>query len=264
MSLNKDITIVYQPGFGGNFLTYLFSLDPITVPHAIDTDNVDIRLEHYNFSKTKNFDSWMHYHAECSGIYYRSKEKNDQLLIECVHPNDFVHSFDKIYYIANLSYNDFANYWLVATKKKWGDFPELRLGEFEKELEIRKKYNPLEINVDSFLDLKKWEDEYIRVSDSMKIPLQLKSARLLYQSWYNIRVEPLLDEFKKISTEEKNNFFLIRKEQEKYPPSGLLYKYHQLKGVDWPNIKTEDEFDTLPLFVKNELINKFNIKPSNK
>jgi len=214
----KEINIVYQPGFGGHFLTYLFSLDPSTVPHMARTDNVNERLQRYDFKNTKKFHHWSHFHTINRNRIYKSKEH--QTLINCIHPDrSMIYNPEIIYYIVDLSYDNFSNYWLVSTKEKFGNFPVLFTGDFDIEIEFRKKHQPIPISMDSFLDNTIWQDEYVKISKSMGVPLQLEAAQKLYQSWYDLRVAPIKNEFEKLTKNQTQETYLIkRKQDEKQEP----------------------------------------------
>lgn len=209
MQPKDQIKIIYLPGFGGNMLTYLFSLDPITVPHIVETNDVDSRAKNYDFNNTRNYPTWNHFHHYTQDLQFISTEQK-QVLITRVHPHEFVPVADAAYFIVNLSYSDFANYWLVKTNQQWGGFPRLRPGEFEKETLIREAHNPVGISMDCFLNPLLWQDEYIRVSHLMNLPLQLDAAKRVYYSWYGIRVAQLQRSFSVLSAEEKSSYLAAR------------------------------------------------------
>jgi hypothetical protein len=262
----KQIEIIYQPGFGGHLLTYLFSLDPSTVAHISDTDDVNERLKNYNFNNTKKFNHWMDYHKAYHYLTFEQGKK-DKTLITCDHPErgrrGFVYDPSKIYYVVDLSYGDFANYWLVSTIKNWNNFPCLSPGELEKEMYIKQQYNPLVISLDSFLDPASWKNEYIRVSEQMQIPLQLDAAEVLYYSWYNIRVAPYKKTFDNLSKDQQEFFLTRRKRFETHGPDCEQFAdfYRDIKDASWPDCYAEEDFDKLPEFIKTELVEVFNYKP---
>jgi len=210
MQPKDQIKIIYLPGFGGNMLTYLFSLDPITVPHIVETDNVDSRANNYDFNNTRKYSSWNHFHHHTENLQFISTSKQKQVLITRVHPIEFAPADDTAYFIANLSYSDFANYWLVKTKQQWGGFPKLRPGEFERETSIRAAHNPVGISIDCFLNPLLWQDEYIRISHLMNLPLQLDAAKRIYYSWYGIRVAQLQRSYSVLPAEERPKYLAAR------------------------------------------------------
>jgi hypothetical protein len=213
----KEIKIVYQPGFGGHFLTYLFSLDPSTVPHLAKVDVVSERLRYYDFKNTKKFNHWSQFHFVSSKRIYK---RDDQILITCSHPtSSLVYDPAVTYYIVNLSYSDFANFWLVKTKEYFGNFPVLYPDDFEIEMKFREEHNPQPISIDCFLDPSTWQDEYRRVSSLMGIPLQLEAAEQLYQSWYDIRVAPIKEEFDNLPPDQRQLFLTKRQQDEIEQPS---------------------------------------------
>jgi len=209
--MKKNIKIVYQPGFGGHFLTLLFSLDPSVSPHIIDTDDINKRLEYYNFNHHKKFESWGKFHS----YHGRAIRRNsDQTCITYVHPHEFVYAPDVSYFIVDLSYDSFSNYWLMGTKENWGGFPSLRIGEFEREQMIKETYNMCSISIDLFLDQSQWKTEYIKISELMSVPIHLEQAEVLYNSWYQVRVLPLKNDFYQLSHAQQHSYLEKRKQLE--------------------------------------------------
>ena len=145
-----------------------------------------------------------------------------------------------------------------------GKLPEIIEREFEKEVVLRKSLRPNEISMDAFLDISTWEKEYSRVNNLMGLPLHLEDARQLYQSWYNIRVYPLLKDFNLLSNEEKSKYFEVRVDHEKnnqiqYNNWQIFYK--SIRGVDWPDACQEEDFYKLPDWIQKEIIDKFGYNP---
>ena len=271
----KPNLIIYQPGFGGHFLKFLFSLHPITAPHVKDTDNIDERLEFYNFSDSKKYPSWEDFHINnhkgSNSLIY----KKDKILIDSTHSKeefavDYILENSNLY-IVSLSYQDFSNFWLTKTKEIWGGFPILTSGEIAKETIIKQRYKYTEINFDRFLDQNQWYDEYVTISNAMGIPL-VNQAKTLYESWFNVRVKPLLDLYHQLDEKEISSYYAKRLEMENpgYLTNEITFKnsqdffsfssyYNNLKGSDWPDLSDYDSVDALPDFVKHEL-SKFNFE----
>ena len=116
----------------------------------------------------------------------------------------------------------------------------------------------------------------MRISELMKIPTQLPSARKLYESWYHIRVEPLVDDYAKLTPEHKNNFAVQRLGDEQQEPfvhflsmelvggsrdRAFVKRYREIKHTHWPDCESEKDFDQLPDAIKKELIEIFNYTP---
>jgi hypothetical protein len=207
----KQIQIIYQPGYAGSFLAYLFSLDPSVASYMVNTNDVNLRLKYYNFNNTKKFTDWAAWHKHNRNLHYTFFR---QTSVERIHPFEFKYPLDTSFYIVNLSYSDFANYWLISTKQRWNGYPHLRQGEIKLEKEIRKTLNPEPISIDLFFNNDTWEDEYKRVNDLMGLPLQLDAAKILYQSWYDIRVKPLKTYFENLTEDQRVKFNLLRKQRE--------------------------------------------------
>lgn len=261
--MSSNILIIYQPGFGGLFLKFLFSLDPCTSPKLSITDDVYKRLELYDFGNAKKYNHYSKFHKTCDRVtdLLPINTTAYKFNIECTHAykSRYITKMKvSDLYVVNLSYNDFPNYWLVSTKERLGNFPVLREGEFEDEAYLRARYTPKEINIDCFLDPLHWENEYIRVSTMMGIPLQLDAARKLYQSWYDVRVLPLINDFK---TVPNPNFYLSKRKEQEQKELECWPLYETVRGKNWPDCSSEQDFDLLPNWIKKELIEKFNYKP---
>ena len=254
-------------------LTYLLSLDPSTVPHMVDSDSVGERLKHYDFNNTKKFKHWSEFHV--AGLRQFARDHH-QTLVTCEHPQNFVYLSHKNYWLADLSYSDWANYWLIANKKKFGNFPVLFEHEFDRENNIRKQYAFDTMSIDCFLDPEQWENEYTRISDSMNIPQQLDAARQLYQSWYQLRVEPFRRQFAQLTGEQKEFFAVQRRRDEQQEPflhfwrmvqangsrdRAWTNRYREIKQQDWPSCECEKDFDLLPSAIQTQLIEVFNYIP---
>jgi hypothetical protein len=259
----SKIHIQYQPGFGGNFLKLMMSLDPATVPYVCQTNDVFERLKNYNFNNSRKYRNWSEFH-EFNHSKFFIDEKNPQILVVADHW--YADNFAD--YAVDLSYDDFPNYWLVTTKIRWRNFPVLDPGEFNMEMDKRSRLSYKKISLDSFLYKHSWKKEYLRICDLMNLPIQVKAAELLYDSWYQIRVAPLAEDFKKISPLEKSNYYIIRKNQEINSPAvwwnytiPFFEMYERVRGVDWPDCPDESDFCNLPDFVKKELTEKFNYSP---
>jgi hypothetical protein len=281
----KQIEIIYQPGYGGNFLTYLFSLDPSTVPYWVDSDDVAERLRAYDFGNTEKYTDWKAFHE-----YGQKKFPRDHhdTMVSCRHAQKYIEDTDKFkpephktYYQVDLSYSDWANYWLISSKKRLGqkrlaDFPPIWQGEILEEKRIKLEYAFPIISIDCFLDLTQWENEYQRVNELMGLPLQLASARQYYQSWYCRRVETLRNDFAKLTSEQKNRYQVQRYRDEQCEPfvhsmavdhaggsrdRAFVKRYCEIKQSAWPNCESEKDFDQLPEAIKKELIEVFNYTP---
>ncbi len=254
-SIMKTINIIYQPGYGGHFLKYLFSLDSTTSPQGeADSNN---RLTNYNFNNALKFKNWYEYHISHS---YDAVVRDYPVTVTCEHPKEFVNNSNSVNYIVDLSYADFSSYWLVSTKQRWNYFPSLRVGEFEQEQQIRKEFNFQSISMDAFLDPNQWDIEYRRVSKSMGIPVQIDQARELYWSWYNLRVRPLKEDFNQLAKQQHSEYQRKRLQHQLYgnlTDQAWTIFYDGIRGADWPDCSSQDLIDTLPNNIQTELFTKY-------
>ena len=49
--------------------------------------------------------------------------------------------------------------------------------------------------LNKFLDKTTWEEEYLRLCSEMGLPPHLDHAKILYESWYDIRVAKYVESF---------------------------------------------------------------------
>ena len=268
--------IIYQPGYAGHLLEYLFSLDQSTVPNGSNND-VTSRLDSYSFSHATKFSNWETFHHN----YSISKEKDlknipqgYQHLVYSIHPTEFSRSatieklklsINTALYMVKLTRNDFNDYWLMKTKEYWNGYPYLRSEEIIIEEDILTTYNPIIISMDALLDINIWQDEYIKINSLMGLPEQLEAARELYQSWYDLRVTPLRKEFDSLTQEQIKSYSVKRDKMElnsrnSIDPYWTVF-YNRVQGSDWPDCNDERDFHQLPDWVQKELIEKFNYYP---
>ena len=215
MSIQKYI--IYQPGFGGNLLGRLFSLDNSVTPF-VSYKNLD-RLASYSFGHANDFDHWRKFHQACIAETDKVNANDTTeygITLNLSHPYQFIRNYVNIkinpcdVYMAELSYDIFPNYWIMGTKERWNHFPVLFPGEFNDEVALRSQYNPTMISMDKFLDESLWEGEYIRVSELMGVPVCIENARIIFDSWYKIRVKPLKETFNTLTESRKTEYHQVR------------------------------------------------------
>jgi len=255
------INIIYQPGYAGHFLSYLFSLDPSTAPHVAETDRIKERLALYDFSNAKKFDHWVNFHSTYDTHNVDQYQNLYPKIVKSVHPANFVYNKNESHYIVDLSYSIFASYWLIHTKELWGQYPILSANEYDVEHRIRKQFDPTRISIDAFLSPTTWVEEYLRITHHMGIPSQVPAAQKLYDSWYAIRVEPLLKAF-----DPKDTSYIKRRINDERQGQLTYWQafYQRVRGDDWPDCNNERDFDHLPSNIKQELIEVFNYQPQDK
>jgi hypothetical protein len=295
MSTNTHL-IIYQPGYGGNLLGYLFSLNPTTKSLlSINNPGID-RSELYSFNHSKKFVDWPDFHTNYSDMNREttdfSQDTNQQLVI-VLHPTEYqqyrhmyLDNMNVIFYIAALARCAFSDYWLMKSKENWNGYPFLRRQEIVQEEYINNTYNPMTISIDLFLDPLTWQDEYLRINKLMNLIPDLTVATKLYQDWYKLRVAPLRKEFDILSTAQINIYSEQRDKMEAYSrtwheivwskeseihynilvdrsKSSAIWRnfYSQVGGPTWPACQFERDFYKLPDRIQQELISKFNYKP---
>jgi hypothetical protein len=263
MSLTK-ITIAYLPGYGGNFLQTLFSLDSSTVPlwNIEDVNDTPVaRVE--NFLTLCQNKKLIHF----GDIELKQKSNNlvnYQFVVDSIHPGEFKFqpSSDQIFSV-NLTWSDFSNYWLVESKKSFDyQIARLRVNETRKNLQIKKMFDTKSINLDQFLDRTQWKKEYERINLLLGLPSHTEAAEKLYSFWYNLRVKKFVDSFTNIPTENYATYCYQRLKEETYgaPTSWQLF-YEKVRDPLWPDCDQEKDFFLLPDYIQKELINVFNYQP---
>ena len=266
--------IIYQPGYAGNFLQNLFSIDPSTVPHT-EQDTTD-RLSVYSFDNAKLFASLSEFHSEhinkhnikfCTADFEQLSTKY-QTLTYSVHPVEYFKSHNLrsnavTFYLSELSYSDFANFWLIKTKQN--NFPVLRPQEIVKEEYIRKNYNPISISIDAFLDSTKWQEEYLKINESMGLLPQLTIATELYQSWYNYRVATIKKEFNELTQQQIESYNQQRFAEELTSrtvcDTTWAEFYNSIRGNTWPDCGNEQDYYQLPQCIQEEIKEQFDYLP---
>jgi hypothetical protein len=268
--VNNLHLIIYRPGHAGTFLRYLFSLDESTVSHAKDSDN---RLEAYSFNHALKYSHWKLFHKGHSDeniADIKNLPEGYDHLVYPVHSMDY-HKLDLTnfksvtYYQVVLPYEEFCDFWLLRTRELWGNWPRQRYTEVLAE-EIVKKQLTLKnvISLNKLLDKSTWLDEYLRITNLMNIPPNIEQATILYNEWYNLRVQPLVDEFNTVDSDKLKMYSTVRKHVESIIPGTQKTwneYYNSVKGIDWPECHNETDFYALPENIKHELIERFGYNP---
>jgi hypothetical protein len=270
----KTNIIIYQPGYGGTFLQYLFSLDNKTVPYGSDPIN---RLDTYLFDHAEHYPNWEQFHlnhTDVNSINLTTIDDQYTSMTISVHPTEFYQSNQLVIksndvntsvYLAELSHNSFNNFWLVRFKEKGNGYPCLRPQEIVQEEQIRTTYIPVSIHIDKFLDPSTWSAEYLRINDLMGLTPQLESAEKLYESWYKQRVEPFRQEFNQLTIKEIETYShrrILSETASKNSTSQYWYDfYNSVRGDNWPDCDDECNFHQLPAWIQQELIEKFDYFP---
>jgi hypothetical protein len=259
----QNIEIVYLPGYGGNFLSSLFSLDPSTYPWNINDlahDSPQSRVENYlNASKNKKI-------LHIGDIRKQFVNNNDQYqyCIKSTHPFEFDQKKrqDK-YFLVELDWTDFSNYWIVQSKINCDyQIAKLRVGEIKKNLQIKKCFNPTTISINCFLDPNQWLSEYKRINQIIGLPDHCVQAKILYTFWYNLRVKHYADTWDKLTSSDYETYCHNRlREEVQGTPSIWQVFYERVRDPSWPDCDNEKDFSSLPTQIQQELIDVFNYQP---
>ena len=258
----KKIKIVYLPGYGGNFLATLFSLDPSTRPLLPIKDTTqDTPMARANLY----IDFLLQKKSPHFGLgEYSDSKQSYEYRIQSIHPEEFNFNEDihKLFQI-DLDWSDFSNYWLIQSKINM-DFQlaRLRPGEIKKNLQIKKWYQTETISINQFLNVQSWTQEYTRINDLIGLPSHLIAAEMLYTFWYNLRVKDISDTFDNIEFQQLYKYCLQRlKEETTGTKTQWQIFYERVRDPQWPECENEKDFVLLPKSIQNELINVFGYRP---
>jgi len=261
--LTKKIAIVYLPGYGGNFLESLFSLDSSTTPlweiNGTDTplSRVDSYIKLRQHKKIVHLGDYELKKVSVNVSQYR-------YVVECVHPHefDFRQSPDQIF-LVDLDWSDFSNYWLVESKKSFDyQIARFRPDETEKNLQIQETYNTKIIDLNCFLDQSRWKSEYQRINQQLELPNHFDAADRLFAFWYNLRVSKFVNSFNSVPPDQYSLYHHQRlKEAIWGAPDDWQVFYERVRDPQWPDCEQEKDFGLLPEWIQQELITVFGYQP---
>ena len=203
--------IIYKPGYGGNFITFLLSLDSSTkpyVPKNTTLENDSDRMIFYSYKNiVQRYGKWMNHH---NAFFFENKEvmlesfindpKYDMYTLS-MHPTHFYnYNFKETidrnqglkvnYIVINLSSN--LEYLIDNFKKQNNSFPTLGWNEDELNNSYIQSYNPYSIQFDNFMfGQSKFLEEYRKMNEFLNLTVHTTNALKLYDDWYmerNIKI----------------------------------------------------------------------------
>jgi len=198
--------IVYKPGYGGTFISFLLSLNSLSY-HIIPRfdDNHDFsESDHEKLYSYKNirqrYGSWRNHHdayAIHNLQHIKAFANNTQYPIYnwAIHPRVFYSKKLKIKVFREWQVNylhvklsPHLEYINDAFKASNNGFPQLLDGEDQQDIQYVRDYSPYEINFDNFiLGEENFISEYQNVCNHLQLPLNLDTALELYRDWYEER-----------------------------------------------------------------------------
>jgi hypothetical protein len=255
--------IAYLPGYGGNFLNALFSLDPNTLPlwHIDGADDPVNRAQSF----LQNIDNQKIFALNVRPPKAVDSDQRYRYHVEATHPEefDFDHLPDRVLQ-AELSWSDWANYWLMRSKENFDyKLARLRPDEIKKNARIRKIHDVFTVKVDDFLDPMRWLSEYARVNATLSLANHIEAARLMHNFWWQLRVADLAREFKELKPTQYANYCYARLQEEVHgTPSAWQTFYERVRDPAWPDCDQEKDFEQLPDWIQQELVDKFHYQPA--
>jgi hypothetical protein len=203
--LNKKINlIIYLPGYGGNFITNILSLNDLAYFYSKNSITSNNKKEILSFKDIQiKYGHWINHHNQYKDSYDINdfikffKDKKTKFANMRMHPFEFYSYFEEnIKKIKKYNSKAILNYCQVNLSLELehvidkfkitnGGFPILRNGELQLSTKFKNEYNPFIINFDNFiLGEKTFIAEYERICNYLDIPIQLEDALLLYKDWY--------------------------------------------------------------------------------
>jgi len=207
----KHIFVVYNPGYAGNFLIRLLSLDTQVVPQItkelintekfFDLSNTE-RADLYSFSSVRTqFLNWQKFHRSWLDFHhyelFENRLKNYQQytnIIFGMHSPEYLRFQDQISCIEN-----YQVVFVDLDQTLYGDWIEKSQKDlnFKYRLDEKQIYEQMvsdtgnAVNIDLTEILESTEGfirEYIRVSNILGLETHIDSAKKLYTEWYETRV----------------------------------------------------------------------------
>ena len=203
--------IVYKPGYGGNFITFLLSLDSSTKPYVPKNTTLTNDSERMIFYSYKNinhrYGMWRNHH---NAFFFENIEERFQSFLNdpiyntytiSIHPTHFYdynfkeslarqHNLKINYIVINLSSN--LEYLIDNFKKQNNNFPNLGWNENELNDSYIQSYNPYVIQFDNFMfGRDQFLEEYTKMNTFLNLPMHTENALKLYDDWYierNIKI----------------------------------------------------------------------------
>ena len=210
----ENFIIVYNPGYGGNFLLRLFSLGEDIVPQlpvnlVVENDlqvySPSDRLKLYSFSTIRSkYMNWQKFHRDWVGFDHYEK-------LNCTLHSAYKHVVFAMHFpeleihtpmlqtIQNIKY-----FYVDLDLKKYGNWLDSAQHDlnFKYRIDEKIKYQQSINNArpDQLINLTmmlessdKFLQEYRRICDVMKINPVEDQALILYQEWYDTRVAYYID-----------------------------------------------------------------------
>lgn len=193
--------IVYPPGYAGNFLQLLLSLDPSTYPWIEGSSD---RKTQYSFKFLQDNQSiWISHHLQFDWALYKFiqpfNRKFNHLVIS-IHPNNYYESMlekfnelDKEKFSINYLSVDISEEakqeHIEKFRERNGGFPHLRENELCNYDRYVQEFNPFKINLDMiFSSENDFLYEYERTCNHLNLSPQLDIALEFYREWRAARL----------------------------------------------------------------------------
>ena len=218
--------VIYLPGYAGNFIRFLMSLDDSTYPIHLKNTYYDSSIPRKKLYSYKNL-FWKHKNWDAFEQSFISPlNKPLELFLAQTDYNIATINLHPGYKHGRLGYYGFfyeqyktelgsmnIDYMQVAlsakykpvivdflqnvTKNVWRELPLEYEGNLQDDKEFREKFNPYQINLDMFLlGIDSFVDEYELLCKHTQLPAHTDDAIQLYKEWYKVRrFETLLKEY---------------------------------------------------------------------
>lgn len=206
----NHVFVVYNPGYAGNFLIRLFSLDTAVVPQTtvelIDTEkffdlSVEERSDFYSFAGVRTqYLNWQKFHRTWIDFYhyeqFESKLNNPHTyntIIFGMHSPEYLRFQRQIQSIkhrqivfVDLDENLYSN-WIEQSQKDLNF--KYRLDEAKIYNYLLDQHDQSKINLTAMLEsTESFIHEYLRIAETLNVKAHVTDAVKFYKEWYETRV----------------------------------------------------------------------------
>lgn len=228
----KCCSVIYNPGYGGNFFARVLSLSKETVPYLYknirEFSDLEIKnlqkmsvLERYDILKYQGLKSYINWHSDRlkrPDIFYSNPEVDNffEWAILTNHFNDIVSP--RLEYIKKIIWVDldlsmyrdwiYKSYHKITTQIEkldvtdkfshadWSTLSEKNIIESKKiRQELLHKYPMCDISMTNILSSTNgFIEEYKKACDFLEITTEIEPAVIFYQEWYDWRYRKIMED----------------------------------------------------------------------
>jgi hypothetical protein len=206
----NHVFVVYNPGYAGNFLIRLFSLDTAVVPQStlesINTEkffdlSIEERSNFYSFASVRNqYLNWQKFHRTWMDFHHYEQFKSKlnrthtyNTIIFSMHSPEYLRFQRQIESIkhhqivfVDLDENRYSS-WIKKSQKDLNF--KYRLDETKIYKSLLDQHDQPKINLTAMLEsTESFICEYLRMAEILNVNVHINDAVKLYKEWYETRV----------------------------------------------------------------------------